>query len=106
MLSNGRIMLQRVRRKETLKRVERSLQANGSRTEPRRITNDTVSENRPLAGTGVALKHSGHQPRTELGRKLWEIRSQIIASGIPLLDWEGIEREIAAMRDDAEAGDE
>jgi hypothetical protein len=43
-------------------------------------------------------KHSVYQPRTRLGRKLWEIRSQIIASGIPLLDWEGVEREIAAMR--------
>lgn len=36
--------------------------------------------------------------RTELARKLWEIRKRIVASGVPLLDWDGIEREKAERR--------
>jgi hypothetical protein len=38
------------------------------------------------------------QPKTELGRQLWELRKQIVASGEPLLDWEDLEREIAERR--------
>ena len=37
-------------------------------------------------------------PRTPLGKKLLEVRKKIIASGRPLLDWEDIDREIAAQR--------
>ena len=37
-------------------------------------------------------------PRTPLGKKLLEIRQRIVASGRPLLDWEDIDREIAAQR--------
>ncbi len=37
-------------------------------------------------------------PRTELGRKLWEIRRRIIESGARLLDWDQIEAEVAARR--------
>ena len=37
-------------------------------------------------------------PRTDLGRKLWEIRKKIVASGAPLLGWEEIEAEIADRR--------
>jgi hypothetical protein len=33
-----------------------------------------------------------------LGRRLWEIRARIVASGEPLLGWEEIEREIAERR--------
>ena len=33
--------------------------------------------------------------RTPLGERLSRIREQIIASGEPLLSWEGIEREVA-----------
>jgi len=38
------------------------------------------------------------QPRTPLGRRLWELRKQIVASGKPLLDSDGIEREVAERR--------
>lgn len=38
------------------------------------------------------------QPRTPLGRRLWELRKQIVASGEPLLDRDGIEREVAERR--------
>ncbi|MGH2560890.1 MAG: hypothetical protein ACRDJH_17635 [Thermomicrobiales bacterium] len=38
-------------------------------------------------------------PRTPLGRRLMEIRAQIVASGQPLLEsWEDLEREIAERR--------
>jgi hypothetical protein len=35
---------------------------------------------------------------TPLAKKLWELRQKIAASGRPLLDWDDIEREIAAQR--------
>jgi len=38
------------------------------------------------------------KPRTELGRRLMEIRQSAIDSGEPLLDWEDLEREIAERR--------
>lgn len=38
------------------------------------------------------------EPRTELGRRLWELRKKIVASGEPLLDHDEIEREIAERR--------
>jgi hypothetical protein len=36
--------------------------------------------------------------RTPFGKKLLEIRQRIVASGRPLLDWEDIDREMAAQR--------
>ena len=38
------------------------------------------------------------QPQTALGRRLWEIRQQIIATGEPLLSWDDLERELAERR--------
>ena len=38
------------------------------------------------------------QPQTALGRRLWEIRKQIIATGEPLLSWADLERELAERR--------
>jgi hypothetical protein len=38
------------------------------------------------------------QPRTPLGRSLWELRKQIVASGEPLLDRDDLEREVAERR--------
>ncbi len=37
-------------------------------------------------------------PRTKLGRELWAIRRGIVQSGVPLLDWDQIEAEVAARR--------
>jgi len=36
--------------------------------------------------------------RTPLGRKLLELRSRITRSGVPPLNWDGIEEEVAARR--------
>ena len=39
-----------------------------------------------------------YRPRTALGRRLMELRAQIVASGEPLLGWDDIEREVAERR--------
>lgn len=36
--------------------------------------------------------------RTALGRQLLQLRSQIVASGAPLLGWDEIEEEVTARR--------
>jgi hypothetical protein len=38
------------------------------------------------------------QPRSLLGDRLRKIRAEIVASGTPLLDWSGVEREKAERR--------
>jgi hypothetical protein len=40
--------------------------------------------------------------KTALVRRLWRIRSQILASGEPLLDWEELESELAERRGEKE----
>jgi len=37
-------------------------------------------------------------PKTELAKRLWEIRQQIIASGETLLSWDDLEKEISDRR--------
>jgi hypothetical protein len=39
-----------------------------------------------------------YTPKTELAKRLWEIRKRIVASGTPLLDWEDVTREVAEHR--------
>jgi len=46
-----------------------------------------------------AEKSAGeYRPQTTWGRRIWELRKKIIASGQPLLDWEGIELAVAERR--------
>ncbi len=45
-----------------------------------------------------SIKETEYQPRTELGRELWELRQKIVAAGESLLDAEEIEREVARRR--------
>jgi hypothetical protein len=62
---------------------------------------------RTLRAPGAARKSGAsatYVPRTELGRRLWQIRQKILASGQPLLDWEGLEMELRARR--GEPGEE
>jgi hypothetical protein len=42
-----------------------------------------------------------YRPRTPLGRLLLELRAKAIAAGEPLLDWDGIEREVRERRGEA-----
>jgi hypothetical protein len=37
-------------------------------------------------------------PKTQLGRDLWAIRQRIVASGVELLDWDGVHRELMSRR--------
>ncbi|GAA6618400.1 hypothetical protein [Scytonema sp. NUACC26] len=37
-------------------------------------------------------------PQTDLGKKLWEIRQRIVASGVPLLSDEELEQKLAERR--------
>jgi hypothetical protein len=37
-------------------------------------------------------------PRTELGRRLLELRAKAVRAGMPLLSWEELEREVAERR--------
>lgn len=41
---------------------------------------------------------AAYLPKTELGRRLMAYRAEIVRSGIPLLDWDELEREIAERR--------
>ena len=42
-------------------------------------------------------------PRTELGRRLWEIRQQIVAAGQANMSWDDVEREVAERRGEVRA---
>lgn len=44
------------------------------------------------------MTRSTYRPKTALGRRLWEIRKRIVASGEPLLGWKELEKEIAERR--------
>ena len=60
-----------------------------------RTRNDRSSKNnRKLASDACG----GFEPRTEFGRRLWSIRQKIVLSGQPLLDWDGVERELLERR--------
>ena len=71
-------------------------------TEPRPTESDgsaTSHEATPEQGKGVPRDPlANYVPRTELGRELMAIRNRIVASGQPLLDWEGVRREVAERR--------
>jgi len=38
------------------------------------------------------------QPKTRIGRKLWQIRQKIVASDEPLLGWKEVEQELTERR--------
>lgn len=44
------------------------------------------------------LAEPEYVPKTPLGRKLVRLRKRIERSGVPLLDWDDLEREIAERR--------
>ena len=46
----------------------------------------------------VIERQSEHKSRADILRALHEIRARIVASGIPLLDWEGVAQEKARAR--------
>ena len=46
----------------------------------------------------AALPEPEFEPKTDFERLLWEARSEFLLSGDPMLDWDGLEREIAERR--------
>ena len=52
----------------------------------------------PAAAEGESL--AAYQPRTSLGKRLWEIRGQIMSSGERPLGWEEIDKEVSEQRND------
>jgi hypothetical protein len=67
------------------------------------ITNTSQNGNNSPSNAAIATNSkSSYQPRTVLGRKLWEIRAKIVASGQPLLGREEIEREVIERRGETE----
>ncbi len=79
----------------------------GPKSNSKRIGNYRVGDKLPFSPESALGNHavkstdSAHKkpisfkPKTPLGKKLWEIRRRIVASGAALLTWEEIEREIA-----------
>jgi hypothetical protein len=57
-----------------------------------------VAAVRKWCAPAETFDESSYVPRTPLGARLTEIRKRIVASGQPLLDWDGIEREVAERR--------
>ena len=46
----------------------------------------------------VIIESEGHPSRTALGGRLRELRSEILAQGAPVLDWDQIAEEVATRR--------
>lgn len=57
---------------------------------------------------GTKAEHHGSDEakkrrfNTPLAKRLWEIRSRVVASGAPLLGWEELEKEMAERRGETE----
>jgi hypothetical protein len=50
--------------------------------------------------TETPIHENVFQPVTPLGRKLWEIRQQIVANGEALLGWEELEQEVTERQNE------
>jgi hypothetical protein len=48
--------------------------------------------------TPEGADHDEPVPKTPLGRRLQSLRQQIVRSGVPLLDWEDLDKELADRR--------
>ena len=56
------------------------------------------SKNRKTAALKSAKETLPPSPRTFLGKRLASKRKKILAAGLPLLGWEGLEGELAERR--------
>jgi hypothetical protein len=70
------------------------------KTGPRKRVGTGASPDSVERAVGARAGSSSATPRTELGRRLWEIRKRIVAAGEPLLGWDEIDREVAERRGD------
>lgn len=62
----------------------------------------TSLEVRPDSETANLWTGLLQQRRTPLGRRLQALRDKLVATGVPLLDWDGIANEVAARRGQSE----
>lgn len=51
-----------------------------------------------MTSTDPRTETSEREARTPLGRRLEELRTQIVSSGTRLLSWDEVEREVAERR--------
>jgi hypothetical protein len=58
----------------------------------------TSRRKRPASSAKTSSRVEEFVPKTELGKTLWAIRKKIEASGVPLLNREELEKEIASRR--------
>jgi hypothetical protein len=58
----------------------------------------TSRSKRPASSAKSPPQVEEFVPKTKLGKTLWAIRKKIEASGVPLLDWEGLEKEVHSRR--------
>jgi len=69
----------------------------------------TVTDGRSGEWSGEEVAHAlaqAQQAKTPLGRRLWEIRARIVTSGVPLLSWDEIDREVEDRRGGSRRDDE
>lgn len=85
-----------VRRAEwEMQRVQAISRQQRTQREAGRRANGFAQQPQPPA---QLLRSRGYEPRTELGRRLWALRSRIIASGQAMLGWDEIEEEVLRRR--------
>lgn len=58
---------------------------------------DPIEDTEPVASPG-GDETTTDTPRTDLGRRLFALRTEIVRSGTPLLGWDDLERELAERR--------
>lgn len=63
-----------------------------------------IGQATPTEATPMETQHQLHPEtppfefKTDLARQLWQLRQQSIAAGSKLLDWEGLDCEMASLR--------
>ena len=69
----------------------------------------TVVDVKPAERSGEEVAQAlaqARQAKTPLGRRLWEIRARIVASGAPLLTWDEIDQEVEKRQGGSRQDDE
>ena len=57
-----------------------------------------VFSTKPEPPRPAIRKEEEYEPRTELGKRLWEIRKRVVAAGRATMSWDDIERELSELR--------
>jgi hypothetical protein len=56
--------------------------------------------------SNVTTQAAMFTPRTPLGKRLWELRQQILTTDAPLLDWDSVVHEVRERRGEDDNGAE